>query len=285
MKAKVCQIGLTAACQIKFTAVLIACLSISACSGGGSAILRQEAATGLRGGLPDAARGVLRIERGAQVSRMGCILRYTAYVPPRARAGDVAVIGHGFMRSQARMADLARALAGAGVTAMTLDFCDSRPWSGHAISNGLDMIGIANARHARRVVYVGFSAGALAALIAGRNDPRALGVVALDLVDAGGLGRRLAVGLERPLIGLAGAPSACNAYNNGLAVYAASPDSALESFPEAGHCDFEGPTDWLCRLACEAGPEDRIGDREVRWAIIRSSVAAVTGLFARHLRP
>ncbi len=271
MKSKGCQVGLTAACQTKFTVVLIACLSLSGCFGGGAA--RDGPGDGSVAsarpplGVPDAS---VRIEHGILAAKAGAPLRYALYHIPHARRGDLVVLGHGFLRGKERMANLARALAADGVTVAALDFRNARPWGADPIRNGLDMIRVANALGARRVVYAGFSAGALAALIAGRNDPRARGVVALDLVDARGLGERMSAGLDRPLIALVGEPSACNAHNKGLAVFAASRHATVEHFAGADHCDFESPTDWLCRLLCEQTP-----GASRRADIMRATVTAV----------
>jgi pimeloyl-ACP methyl ester carboxylesterase len=260
MKSKGCQVELTAACQTKFTAVLIACLSLSGCFGGGAA----------RDGPGDGSVASARIEYGILAAKAGSPLRYALYHIPHARRGDLVVLGHGFLRGKERMANLARALAANGVAVATLDFRGARPWNADPIRNGLDMIRVANALGAHRVVYAGFSAGALAALIAGRNDPRARGVVALDLVDARGLGERMSAGLDRPLIALVGEPSACNAHNNGLAVFAASRHATVEHFAGADHCDFESPTDWLCRLLCQQAP-----GASRRADIVRETVTAV----------
>ncbi|MCG6896731.1 MAG: alpha/beta hydrolase [Thiocapsa sp.] len=185
------------------------------------------------------------------------------------------MLGHGFMRSQDRMVDLARALADTGVATVTLDYCNSRLWDGRHFRNGLDMIRLADALGAERVVYAGFSAGGLAALVAGRNDPRTLGVVALDLVDADRLGERMAAGLDPPLIGLVGDPSPCNADNNGLAVYSATDRAMVERVEGAEHCDFESPSDWLCRLVCKRETPPR---RSPRRDIIEAATTAVTAL-------
>ncbi|MBO8084574.1 MULTISPECIES: alpha/beta hydrolase [Marichromatium] len=172
-----------------------------------------------------------------------------------ARAGDLVVLGHGFLRKQSTLAGLARTLAAAGVDCATLDFTAQRPWDGAHLRNGLAMIGVADRLGARRVVYVGFSAGGLAALVAARNDPRARGVVTLDLVDAAGLGRVTAAALRVPLVGLEGEPGRCNAHNGAGLVHAQAPRGRLERIAGAGHCDFESPTDLLCEMLCgEADP-------------------------------
>ncbi|WP_200389146.1 alpha/beta hydrolase [Thiocapsa imhoffii] len=173
------------------------------------------------------------------------------------------------------MADLATALAAEGMTTVTLDFCNTRLWDGRHLRNGLDLIRVADALNAERVVYVGFSAGGLAAVIAGRNDQRTLGVVTLDLVDTQQIGESAAAAFAPPLIGLVGDPSPCNAQNNGLAVFAAAPDATVTWVDGAEHCDFESPTDWLCRLLCQRN--DSI-EHAPRPDIIAAAVHSVMGL-------
>jgi hypothetical protein len=167
---------------------------------------------------------------------------------------------------------LAAAIAADGLPVATLSYCNMRPWRGRHVQNGRDMIALAQTLEARRVVYAGFSAGALAALIAGRNDPRAVGIVALDLVDAEGLGHRAARGLDKPLVGLAGEPTNCNADGNGRRTYAASDRAVVRRIEGAGHCDFESPSDRLCELVCE-DPDAPAPSR--RHEIIAAATAAV----------
>ena len=88
-----------------------------------------------------------------------------------------------------------------------------RFWDGGHEQNGRDMVAVARHLEAQRVVYAGSFAGGL---VAARRDVRALGVVAMDLVDRDGIGVAAATGLKRPLVGLVGDPSRCNARNNGL---------------------------------------------------------------------
>jgi pimeloyl-ACP methyl ester carboxylesterase len=185
------------------------------------------------------------------------------------------ILAHGFLRNQGRMAGLARALAYHGIPAVTLNLCNSRPWDGRPIRNGLDMIAVARRIGAKSVVYAGFSAGGLAALVAGRLDRQALGVLTLDLVDNGGIGTGMARALDRPLIGLAGDPAACNARNNGIGVFATAPRARLTPIAGASHCDFESPTDWLCESLCTGVNNGSQGRRQ---AIIAMSVAAVSDL-------
>ncbi|RKT44617.1 alpha/beta fold hydrolase [Thiocapsa rosea] len=270
---------------MKFTAILCVCLVLAGCFGlvarddsHTSALDKEVAEALLTASLSSGGNGFDRhVETGVVDSATGCALHYRLYRPEAARTEDLVVLGHGFLRSQERMADLARAFSDAGIPTVTLDFCNARFWDGRHVRNGLDMIRVADALDANRVVYAGFSAGGLAALVAGRNDPRTLGVVALDLVDAGRLGEGMAAGLDRPLIGLVGDPSPCNAENNGLAVFSATDRSSVERVTGAEHCDFESPTDWLCRLVCKRdAPEEASPRRD----IIAAATDAVVSLVA-----
>ena len=219
---------------------------------------------------------------GALLSSTGCRLDYRLYRSDSSLWEGLVVLGHGFLRRKEHMHDLARALAARGLTTAALDFCNSRPWDGRHYQNGLDMVRVADAIGARKAVYVGFSAGGLAALVAGRRDPRSLGIVALDLVDARGLGRRLAEGLETPLIGIMGEPTACNARGEAIPIFAASGLGRVRILAGAGHCDFESPTDWRCELVCE-GPAG--GSPHMRDEVIALTVAAVTELTGARPRP
>jgi dienelactone hydrolase len=211
---------------------------------------------------------------GVVTSVSGCRLGYRIHRPGGAASDTAVILGHGFLGSKEGMDGLATALAQAGATAVTLDFCNSRLWDGRHVRNGLDMVGLAGGLGARRVIYGGFSAGALAALVAGQQDPNALGVVALDPVDHDGLGVRMAKRLARPLIGIIGEPSACNANGNASAMLAASRRGQVVRVPGASHCDFEDPGDGLCEVVCGRAS----GNIAVRRAIIDAAVAAVLQL-------
>lgn len=212
---------------------------------------------------------------GSLLSVTGCTIDTLLYNPERPKTDALVVLGHGFLRGQGRMAGLAEALAAAGVPTVTLDFCNSRPWDGRHVQNGRDMRRVADRLGARRVVYAGFSAGGLSALVAAWDDPRAVGVLTLDLVDDRGLGAGLARTLQVPILGLQGEPAPCNAQANGLKVFAASPRGQVLAIANAIHCDFESPTDWLCESIC-GGPDS--GSEERRREVVARSVALTMGL-------
>ena len=211
---------------------------------------------------------------GAITVASGCQVDYRVYRPTTRTSRGLTILGHGFLRSKERMEGLAMALADAGLTAVALDFCNSRPWDGQHEQNGLEMVALAERFDARHVIYAGFSAGALAALVAGAQDPRTLGVIALDPVDEGGVGVRAAVRLDRPLIGIIGEPSACNLNGNAWAILAASRRGRVVRVPGASHCDFEHPGDGLCELVCGSTS----GGIAMRQAIIQAAVSAAIRL-------
>lgn len=208
-------------------------------------------------------------------SATGCMIHYNVLRTATAAADEWVVIGHGFLRNHTRMERLAQVIAAAGINVVTVDFCNMRLWDGAHRRNAQDLIAVATALNARRVVYVGFSAGALAALLAGAADSRTLGVVALDLVDAEQLGVRAARDFRRPFIGLVGDPSPCNAQNNGLAVLAANQHARVMRIVGASHCDFEAPTDLLCQWLCER-PASATAQR--REQIIQTTTALIQSL-------
>jgi dienelactone hydrolase len=224
----------------------------------------------------------VEVAAGQLASGTGCRLDYRTFVhavsasAPGADAdGDWIILAHGFLRSQQRMQGLAAAMAAAGMQVATLDFCNQKPWAGRHVQNGRDMVALARHLAARRVVYAGFSAGGLAAVLAGQSDRQAVGVLTLDLVETQGLGVRAVRSLNKPLLGLAGEPTNCNALDNARAVFAASRRARVQRIPGAGHCDFEAPTDGLCELVC-ADPD---GPEQVHRArVIARAVAAAGAL-------
>jgi hypothetical protein len=209
------------------------------------------------------------------VSSTGCRIDLTRFQPRKPRTEVPVILAHGFLRDQRRLEGLARSLAAQGIPAVTLSLCNSRPWDGRHVQNGRDMMDLARHLGATEVLYGGFSAGALAALVAGRLDPKARGVLTLDLVDRGGIGAGMARGLDKPLIGLTGEPAACNARGNGLSVFAAHPSARVIPVRGASHCDFESPTDWLCEAICAPGAP---GTETRRREIVERFVAAAADL-------
>lgn len=225
------------------------------------------------------AGGVIR-QPGQDVSATGCRLDYRVHRRVNEPGTVRVVLAHGFLRDQDRMQGFADALAQRGLPTLTLDLCNMRPWDGAHRQNGRDMAQLARGLGARDVVYAGFSAGGLAALMAASIDRNAIGVFAMDIVDRDGLGQQLAAGLSIPIAGLVADPSSCNAHNNGLAVYAAASDARVRRFSGATHCDFETPTDALCELLCEPGGRSPGEAVLIRQAIGQVALDAVEAMAA-----
>lgn len=191
-------------------------------------------------------------QRGTIASVRGCEVHYTIRGP--AVAGDpVAIIAHGFMRDGSHMAGWADAFAAAGVTAVTADLCASSAVDGRHADNGADLVALRRALGVREAVYVGVSAGGLAALVAASNDrdgTRAL--LLLDPVNAGGQARSAAGRVRSPVAALVAKPQACNAWGNIDPALRSLGNAATVRIANASHCDFEWPGDRLCRIACVA---------------------------------
>ncbi|MRD72142.1 hypothetical protein GH865_02610 [Rhodocyclus tenuis] len=201
-----------------------------------------------------------------------------------AAARGVVVLAHGFMRSRHAMAGHARSLAEAGFLAIASDL----PYSVSARDNGealgelvaliergrfspplpvphagavaarLDLTaagesGKAKSAAAPRVVLLGYSAGALAALFAAER-PGVVAYVGLDPIDfAGGEGLVVARRLAIPTVLIYGPPSACNVLRIADTWNTAFADLREARFIEhASHCDFEAPSDALCAHLCGA---------------------------------
>jgi dienelactone hydrolase len=197
---------------------------------------------------------------------------YPAAGPPR----GAAILSHGFTRSRRTLAGHAQALADAGVLALTPDLpctfdfrCNARALA--ALVGSLRAGGTFGAA-VERVMLVGFSAGGLSSLLAA-DTPGVVGFVGLDPFDrtmpdeAGWLGLAAAGQLRTEALLMRAPPSRCNAESVAAPWGAVLP--ALwrdELIAGASHCDFESPTDWMCRLAC--GDTDPPRQQRVRQGLL-----------------
>lgn len=171
-----------------------------------------------------------------------------------------AILTHGDFRSRKTMSEHALALATRGVLTLapnmpcTFDHrCNAR-----AIAELVNLLRSTNTfgKSATRVMLVGFSAGGLSSLLAA-DTPGVVGFVGLDSYDhlLPNQSERLGVVAARRLaiesLLLRAPASSCNAQS--VAASWRSEFQALwrdELIAGASHCDFEAPTDWMCRLAC-----------------------------------
>jgi len=182
-----------------------------------------------------------------------CELRYRVHGPATELKGPAVVIAHGFMRSGEFMSGWAEAIESAGMTAVTVDMCASAAPGGRHADNGTDLVALRRALGFESVVYVGVSAGGLAALIAASLDREATrGLLLLDPTNAGGQARRAASRIDAPVAALIAKPQICNAWRNIDPALETLRDATILRVDGASHCDFEWPTDAFCRVACVA---------------------------------
>jgi dienelactone hydrolase len=190
-----------------------------------------------------------------------------------------AILSHGFTRSRRTLAGHAQALADAGVLTLTPDLpctfdfrCNARALA--ALVGSLRAGGAFGAA-VERVMLVGFSAGALSSLLAA-HTPGVVGYVGLDPFDrtlpdeAERQGLAAARSVRTEALLLRAPPSRCNA--DAVAAPWAVELPALwrdELIAGASHCDFESPTDWMCRLAC--GHTDPARQQQVRQGLLEAA--------------
>jgi len=187
----------------------------------------------------------------------GRATRADFYVPS-APTDAAVILAHGFLRSRATMAGHAARLAQAGVLAVAPDLpylIDSRDNARALAQLAAQLRTGSHAPAVQRIVMVGFSAGGLSTLLAAGSEG-VVGYVGLDPFDRPGrIGRDFARTLQVPAALLRGPPSACNAYSVAAPWAQALPHIELDRlFENATHCDFEDPSDWMCRMAC-GGPD------------------------------
>jgi dienelactone hydrolase len=197
---------------------------------------------------------------------------YATAGPPR----GAAILSHGFTRSRRTLAGHAQALADAGVLALTPDL----PCTFDFRCNGRALAALVAQLRAggpfgppvERVMLVGFSAGGLSSLLAA-DTPGVVGYVGLDPFDrvmsgeSERLGLTAATGLRTEALLLRAPPSRCNA--DAVAAPWATALPVLwrdELITDASHCDFESPSDWMCRLAC--GDTDPARQQRVRQGLL-----------------
>ena len=171
----------------------------------------------------------------------------------------IAVVAHGFTRSRERHRDLGRALAEAGIVAVIPDLPNVvNLWgNGDAIVELVrkleeGALGLPRVERAR-LVLIGTSAGGLATVLAGVRLPGVAGWIGLDPVDRTGTGVEAAAHFRSPAIVLLADPSGCNLFGSGRAIARVVPGLIRTNLMfGASHCDFESPTNNVCRAVCGA---------------------------------
>lgn len=200
---------------------------------------------------PPGEGATFRVEVGEIDSEFGCRLEYEYHRPNTVVAPGLVVLAHGFMRDLSSMRGWAEQWAALGIPTVVVSFCNSGWFNGHHDRNAADLRALAGrlASEGEPVLYAGFSAGGLSALLAAAADSRAIGYLGLDPVDSGELASTVGR-LRVPALYLYGEPSGCNAQNNMLTVMPEGGRRIALRIPYATHCDFENPTDGACARLC-----------------------------------
>lgn len=186
---------------------------------------------------------------GSAISPYGCTLNYTRFAAAVPTAGSV-VLAHGFLRDRESVRGIARHLASWGVDVVSIDLCNASLLTGEHARGADDLRTVARELGLQRVIYAGFSAGALAALLATGDDPNASGALLLDLVDKDNLAAKAASRLRVPVHALVAPPSACNADGNGVTALRSVATARVLRVTGTSHCHFEIPLDSACTALC-----------------------------------
>jgi pimeloyl-ACP methyl ester carboxylesterase len=130
-----------------------------------------------------------------------------------------------------------------------------------------------------QLVLIGTSAGGLATVLAAARLPGLAGWIGLDPVDRTGTGAEAAAQLDAPAVVLLGGASSCNLFGSGRDIAKALPHLVRTvALKEASHCDFEDPTNNLCRVLCgksSAQMQARVRSETVRAALQLLAMAGV----------
>jgi dienelactone hydrolase len=179
---------------------------------------------------------------------------------PAAPQTGAAILAHGGFRGRQTMAEHAQALASQGVLTLapTMPCTFDHRCNARAIAELVHLLRTTETfgGSSKRIMLVGFSAGGLSSLLAA-DTPGVVGFVGLDAYDqllpnpSESLGMAAARRLDIEALLLRAPASSCNAQS--VAAPWRFEFKALwrdELIAGATHCDFEAPTDWICRLAC-----------------------------------
>lgn len=201
----------------------------------------------------------------------GCNQPYDVFTPDGVATPPVVILAHGFQGNRASMVGWADHWASWGLVVVTPDLCHATILDADHAQNGADLVALAEHLGDGPVAFAGYSAGGLAAVLATAARPTTPVLVALDMVDSGGLGAAVAADIVAPALDLTAETAMCNSSSNGVPVFSAMNDHQIVRLVEADHCDFQNPGDSFCGLC--AAPNDAV-DPETIAATIRGMSAA-----------
>ena len=184
-----------------------------------------------------------------------CTMQYAIAAPRDVPDAPFVVLAHGFQGNHGSMVDWAEHYASWGLAIVTPDLCHATIADADHAQNGADLVALAAELGIASPIYAGYSAGGLAAVLAAAQDPNAIALVGLDMVDSGGLGADVAAGITIPAHDITSEPSMCNSTANGVPVFDAIAGSNTVRIVEADHCDFQSPADAFCGLCSAPNPD------------------------------
>lgn len=187
-------------------------------------------------------------------STTSCTMAYAIAAPRDVPDAPFVVLAHGFQGNHGSMVDWAEHYASWGLAVVTPDLCHATIADADHAQNGADLVALAAELGIASPIYAGYSAGGLASVLAAAQDPAAIALVGLDMVDSGGLGAGVAAGIAIPAHDITSEPSMCNSTANGVPVFAAIEGSETVRVLEADHCDFQSPPDAFCGLCSAPNP-------------------------------
>ena len=212
-------------------------------------------------------------------------MSYDIYSPSGIVDPPVVILGHGFARGSGVMVGWSEHFASWGVEVLLPTLCHYNVFFGvdHEM-NGQNMKELGDIHGSLETIYVGHSAGGLAAIIAASLDHNAIGVLGLDATDTQGvpgvrdfIGRDYAGSVNCPAFSIAGEASSCNGENNGLTLFRMMIDYSSVQITSADHCDFENPTDSICEMNCENSAVI-FEDEEIRSVITTLGTASIMSI-------
>jgi len=173
-----------------------------------------------------------------------CNFEYETFTPDAVASDVVLVIAPGFAlaaglgSTREALTPLAQHLASWGIVTHTVKLCTNGGGIDHA-KNGAAIAEFGETLGGTRVVYAGFSAGGLGAMIAASQANNTLAYFALDAVDKDGLARAALDAIDAPTYALVGEPSSCNSDGNMRAQYEGR-STRVVKINGAQHFIFEG---------------------------------------------
>jgi MYXO-CTERM domain-containing protein len=195
----------------------------------------------------------------------GVSVPFDLYLPKGLSApAPVVVVGHGFQRTKANMAEWGDELARRGYVAAVPSFPGADRSLNATILTGLlawieaeatkpasPLSGVVDGS---RRAAIGFSAGGTAALVAAASDSTIDLVVGLDPVDdSEKIGAQTAPSIQAPVVFVRAEPSQCNSNGNAEEVFVKLTGPRLSLMVVgASHCDGEAPSGPLCAVLCGA---------------------------------